>query len=147
MADPAERRRALAQLHIAVGELGMDEETYRGWLQRELGVASAGLLSVPELHRALELLRQMGWAPAGGTGRPVASAQARKIWALWHAVARAGKLRDGSNAACRAFIRKMTGAADPRFLDGPAANKVIEALKAIQARPARTEVADGPQGC
>lgn len=91
------------------------------------------------MSQAVEELREMGWVPTTkgkGGAKPGSNLtpQGRKIWALWHALNRAGALKDGSNAACRAFITRMTGAADVRFLDRAAANKVIEALKAWQER-------------
>jgi phage gp16-like protein len=130
MATPADRKRMLATLHIAIGQLGLDDDTYRAWLETTFGVRSAGGLSVGQLGRALELLREMGWQPLAKPGRSTASPVARKIWALWHALGRAGKLEDDSNGALRAFVLKMTGATDPRFLDTQAAHKVIEGLKA-----------------
>lgn len=131
---PDVRRRQLAQLHLAVKELGLDEETYRSWLQANLKVSSAKELGESGMRRALELLRGMGWSPHARPGEPKAGPQARKIWALWHRLARTGRLEDPSNAGCRAFVQRMTGVSDPRFLDAASAAKVIEGLKAWTER-------------
>jgi phage gp16-like protein len=136
---PDERRKKdLAQVHLARKALGLDDETYRAFLRTRFKVESSAKLNADGLRRLLEAFREMGWAPTKKPGEK-ASPKVRKVWALWHALGRAGKLDEHSNKALRAFCQRQTGVDDPAFCDSRQLDAVIEALKAWQARPVQRQ--------
>lgn len=127
---------ALAKLHIARKALGLSEADYRAALMRATGKASAGALDAGEREKALDEFRRLGWK-----GRPTANSVDRphvgKMIALWRAAADAGSVRDGSDAALRAFVMRQTGVAAPQFVTATQAAAVIEAIKAMHGRQAK----------
>lgn len=128
------RRRLIAMVHIARGDLGLDEDTYRDILERVTGKRSAAELTVGELGLVVDALRERGFTPKR-TGQRSGKAHVRKVWALWGQLERAGRLREPGRASCRSFVERMTGVTDPEWLTPEQANVVIEALKAWLRRP------------
>jgi hypothetical protein len=124
---------ALAKLHIARKELRLCEADYRAALARATGKTSAAALDEGEREKALAEFRRLGWK-----GKPTRNSVDRphvgKIVALWRAAAQDGAIRDGSDAALRAFVERQTGVGAPQFLKPKQANAVIEAIKAMRAR-------------
>lgn len=124
---------ALAKLHIARKELRLSEADYRAALARATGKTSAAALDDGEREKALAEFRRLGWK-----GKPTRNSVDRphvgKIVALWRAAAQDGAIRDGSDAALRAFVERQTGVGAPQFLNPKQANAVIEAIKAMRAR-------------
>lgn len=128
-------RAALAAIHIARKELGLTEDEYRALLVRVTGKNSSSVMSDTERGRVLEEFKRLGWKKRTDRWRPPSrDPQVRKVFALWGALARAGIVRNGSRAALRAFVKRMTGVEDPEWMDGDQAGTVIEALKAIERR-------------
>lgn len=72
-AAPDLRKRELAQIHIAKGQLGMDEETYRAMLWTVARVKSAADLDWTGRKRVLEHFKARG-AKLGGKRPPRAAA-------------------------------------------------------------------------
>ncbi|GAA4650821.1 regulatory protein GemA [Kistimonas scapharcae] len=109
--DP--RKRRIARIHIARQQLGMDEEDYRKMLQQVTGKDSCGQMRLFELIKVESHLKTLGWKPrpkqAGkrmsppSKGRPV-----DKLRALWIEMASNGLLRDGSENALEAWVRRQT---------------------------------------
>jgi hypothetical protein len=124
-----DRRGAIAKLHVARKQLALTEESYRAILMRVAGVDSARDATDAQLLAVLAEMRRFGFREP----RPISDKpHVRLVWALWRDLA--PLLEDGSDAALRAFVRRQTGLADPEWLDGMRANKVIEGLKAWRAR-------------
>ena len=124
---------ALAKLHVARKQLGLGEADYRAALMRATGKSSAADLDADGREKALVEFRRLGWK-----GKPTPNSVDRphvgKIVALWRAAAEQGAVRDGSDAALRAFVLRQTGVAAPQFLTAGQASKVIEGIKAMCAR-------------
>lgn len=124
---------ALAKLHIARKELRLSDADYRAALTRATGKASAADLNADEREKALAEFRRLGWK-----GKPTTNSVDRphvgKLIALWREAASEGAIRDGSDAALRAFVLRQTGVAAPQFLNPKQANAVIEAVKAMRTR-------------
>ena len=143
--DPGRRRSLLAALHAGKRELGLDEDTYHLMLEMVTGKDSAALMTIPEITRVLDHMRGRGWqggkSGGGAAWRPSSKGHVRKVWALWAALRHEGIIRQGGRAACRAFVKRMTGCSDPEWLTPEEATVVIEALKAMQRRHA-LETAD-----
>lgn len=58
-----QRKRDLAQIHIAKAQLGLDDDTYRDILQRIGKVSSSRDLSTTDRLRVLQHLKTKGWKP------------------------------------------------------------------------------------
>lgn len=134
--DPEFRRRALAKIHIAKKELGLDDADYRAVVRSVAeGRESAAQLSDAELQRLLERLSELGWRPRlpRTAQRPLPPMvwKARELWLELH---RRGAVRNPGWSALARFAKRMTGVGDLRRLDVRQATVVIEALKRWQER-------------
>lgn len=103
-----------AAIHIAKAQLGMDDETYRAFLANLTGKDSCAKLTTREKGRVLDEMKRCGFQYSKGKdarrGKPlVRDPQARKIRALWLAMADAGIVRDRSEKALAAYMRRITG--------------------------------------
>lgn len=125
---------ALASIHIAKKQLGLDDDTYRALLQRVTGKTSAGAMSDGERGRVLDELRRHGFKPPK---KAVEGPFAAKLQALWIAAWNLGIVRDRTDAALLAFVSRQTNISHTRFLiDAEDAARAIDALKAWMAREA-----------
>lgn len=138
METPEQRRRELAAIHAAATKLGMDtadkspSSDYRTMLHAQAGVTSAAQLDARGRKRVLRyLLTLQGPAAAPHADEPP---QARKIRALWHALGKAGALKDPSPAGLAAFVRGRFAVDALRWLTALQAAQLIEALKDWLAR-------------
>ena len=131
------RRRELAQIHVAVKQLGMTDEDHRALLFAECKVTSAGDLDWRGRKRYLDKLKSLGFKVKPKTKRPLADdAQSKKIRALWLTLADAGKVHNRAESALAAYVKRQTGVAALQWLSTEQASSVIESLKQWQARPA-----------
>jgi phage gp16-like protein len=129
MSGALDRRGMIAKLHVAKSQIGMAETDYRAMLMRVAGVESSRVASDGQLLALLAEMRRLGFKDH----RPVSDKpHVRKVWAVWRDMA--PLLADGSDAALRSFCFRQVKLADPEWLDGHQANKVIEGLKAWSAR-------------
>lgn len=129
-------RAAFAAIHIARKDLGLAEDDYRALLERVTGKRSSATMSEAERGRVIEEMKRLGWKGKAPTRwrPPSRDPQVRKVFALWGVLARAGIVRNGSRAALRAFVVRMTGIEDPEWMGPDQAGTVIEALKAMERR-------------
>ena len=129
---------ALAAIHVARKQLGLDEETYRAVLVRVTGKNSAGKMSEAERLRVVQELRRQGFKPASKPSRSKAAGPYRgKLQALWIAMWNLGLTRDRTDAGLTAFVRRQTKIDHTRFLiHHDDATAAIEALKDWMAREA-----------
>lgn len=135
------RDRDLAQIHIARKALALTDDTYRALLQRVTGKDSAADLSIGERGRVLAEFRRLGWRPKPGkladgrkkSARPPRDDRAVAL-ALWIQLHQAGEVEDPSDLALAAFARRMTGVDHWRWTRADGCHRIIEALKAWQAR-------------
>jgi len=86
----------IAKIHIAKAQLGMDDETYRAFLQRVAGVQSSKQLTPKQLGRVLFELEKLGFKPTSskkaGRARPRLPESRQKILAKIEALlAEAGR--------------------------------------------------------
>jgi len=129
---------ALAQIHVAKRDLGLDDDTYRAMLVRVTGKDSAKAMSAAEHQDVIAECRRLGFN--GGSkpvGKRLDGPYARKLQALWISAWNLGLVDDRRDQAMLAFIKRQTKIEHTRFLRDPAeARKVVEALKAWIARDA-----------
>lgn len=125
---------ALAAIHVARKQLGLDEDTYRAMALRVTGKSSAGDMSEGERGRLLEELRQHGFK---GAKKRLQGPFAAKLQALWIAAWNLGVVGNNSDEALLAFVKRQTNIDHTRFLlDGEDAAKAVDALKAWMTRVA-----------
>ncbi|MCB1520655.1 MAG: regulatory protein GemA [Hyphomicrobiaceae bacterium] len=136
-------RAALARVHVLAKQAGLDDEAYRDFLERETGKRSARNLSDGELRLVCEKLgRPSGVRPAA-VYPAAAGPYAGKLRALWISAWHLGVVRDRSDAAMIAFVKRQTRVEHTRFLiEAQSANKAIEGLKAWLARAAGVDWGD-----
>lgn len=125
---------ALAAIHIAKKQLGLDDDTYRAVLMRVTGKDSTRAMSERERIAVVSELRKQGFKPVEkGLQGPFA----KKLQALWIAAWNLGIVRDKRDAAMLTFVKRQTGIDHTRFLvDGEDAARAIDALKGWMAREA-----------
>lgn len=125
------RNAQLAQIHIAVADMGWTDDHYRSVMRAVChGIDSAAKLDSTGRQRLLEHFQKCGWNPKR-QARPPQGWQAKKIEDLWEQLGQVpGVLTDPSRAGLLAFVNHQAGVAELRFLDTRKAIKVTEALKA-----------------
>ncbi len=136
------RRARVAKIHIARQKLAMEEDSYRAMLERITGHRSSTDCTDGQLDLVLQEFKRLGFHDA----RKASSQKAyvRKIYGIWGDLK--PFLRDPSDGALRAFIRRQTktaarpsGVAAPEFLGPEDGNLVIEGLKAWLTRERRAK--------
>ena len=128
---PDLRRRELAQIHIAVQQLGITDDDHRSLLKSVCGVASAGDLDDAGRQRYLAHLKKLGFKPVRRTGDRTQAddAQSRKIRALWLTLHDLGAVRNPSESALAAYVQRTTRVAALQWLNARQTETVIESLK------------------
>ncbi|WP_273718834.1 MULTISPECIES: regulatory protein GemA [Bartonella] len=118
---------SLAAIHMGKRALGLDDETYRALLFRLTGKQSAKDLNFLEQRLVMQEMRAYG---GGVNGKLLRGKYAKKLQALWIAGWNLGIIRDRSDKALLAFVKRQTGIDHIRFLrDSDDACRAIEALK------------------
>jgi len=144
------RQRLIRLIHVGKRELGLDDDIYRALLMGSVQKDSTSAMSVPELERVLAHMKKSGFTvrhkspkdrprdsahPPGGLSRNIAQdAQSKKIRALWLSMHEMGAVRDCSEAALGAYVKRITRLDALQWLDGDQASRVIETLKKWQVR-------------
>lgn len=116
-----DKAKLIQLIHIAKSQLAMDELSYRELLKRLTNKISSTKCTVVELHKVLHELQTKGakvkyfakkarkptaYSPATGE-TTVKSQITHKIRAVWITMAKQGFLRDGSEKALNAYMRKV----------------------------------------
>jgi len=135
------RSSPLAMIHVGKKQLGLDDDSYRGLLERVTGKRSAAALSEAERNAVVDEMRRQGFTPASKPSRKgLDGPYAAKLQALWIAGWNLGVVRDRRDHALIAFVERQTKISHTRFLRFPEdAAKVIEALKGWLARAAAVD--------
>lgn len=114
-----QRTHLIRLIHIGKRELGLDDETYRALLKRETGKDSCRSMLNSELDTVLRAMERQGFKrkkrPKANLNKKRLSPKTQgkpdvisKIRALWIAMAKEGIIRDGSETALDAYVRRMT---------------------------------------
>lgn len=135
--DP--RARLVKLLHVGRRELGLDEDAYRLLLQSATGKTSSSDMTVPELEKTLERMKQKGFVVRiKKSGRKLADdPQSKKLRALWLELYSKGAVRNPEEAALVAWVKRMTGVEALEWLSSAQASRCIEELKRWEQRVAR----------
>lgn len=139
---------ALAMIHVAKRDLGLDDDTYRAVLVRVTGKESAKVMSEAERRGVVEEMKRLGFKPASKGGRKgLSGPYAKKAQALWIALWNLGAVRSRDDAALLAFVERQTGLKRTEWVrDAAQGRAVIESLKAWCAREGVDWETAGRQG-
>lgn len=138
--DP-QRARLIKLVHVGAKALKMTDDARRDLMERAAGKRSAKDMTARELARVVDAMKAIGFKPqaASDTGakarRASRSPLVAKARALWISLHELGCVRDPADTALAAFVRKTTTVEAVDWLTPAQANKVIEGLKDLAARP------------
>ncbi len=127
----AYRQRLIKLIHVARRELGYDDPTYRAVLQAAGNADSTSKMPVSALMAVLERLKASGFKvrPKGIGRSQTSSPDTRKVRALWLFLHALGAVRDPSESALAAYVKRVAKVDDLRWARGEAVTVLIETLK------------------
>jgi phage gp16-like protein len=131
---------ALAKIHIAKKQLGMQDDDYRALLERTTGKVTARLMTPHEHLKVIAEFERLGFrATPAKAPRP---AHVKYIYALWGELQKRNAVVRGPAGAkaLRTFVKRQTGIAAPEFVTPAQAMPVTEALKSWIERVKREAV-------
>ncbi len=128
----------IKKIHALKGALKMDDDTYRLVLSG-FGVKTSKKLSFKAADELLQDLESKAIAAGVWESRKPASKakackladdpQSKKIRALWLELHACAKVKNPSETALAAYVKRMTGVSALQWLNTRQASTVIEALK------------------
>ena len=134
---PSERSRLITRIHVAKGQLAMDEEEYRFMLRSLTDKDSCKALNLRELYEVEAHLKKLGWKPKPRKQAkrlsPVSTGkQVDKLRAIWIDMAKDGLIRDGSENALEQWVIRMSA----RYNQGRGIEKLdwLEQMPGVCAR-------------
>lgn len=144
MASPARnlapyKGKLIKIIHVAKRSLGLSDEDYRAMLQAQTRKTSCSDMSMSELEAVVDHLRSRGFQERPGKAAatpPVklaADPQSKLIRHLWLKLHGMGAVKDSSETALGAFVKRQTGGERGverlEWLNNYQATRVIESLK------------------
>lgn len=136
MAGTNQRARLIKLIHVGRRDLQLDEDVYRGILSAKSGgKQSASECSVRELEAVLAHLKVAGFKirtskPKGEPSRALAQdPESRKIRALWLFLHELGVVRNPSEDALAAYVRRVAGVDALQWISADQAGQLIETMK------------------
>ena len=140
--QPSNRQRLIRLIHVAKRDLSLDDDTYRSILLRFGGKESSSDLTVPKLEQVLEHLKRSGFkvrskgkaakpkAVQAKPSRPLAlDAESKKIRALWLFLHELGAVKNPSEEALAAYVKRIAGVDALQWISGEQAERLIETMK------------------
>jgi hypothetical protein len=142
-------------IHTARNALALTEDSYRGIILRfsDMKTDSSAKLTGPQRRKVIEHFRTLGFIATakkpvvaladrrGGRANPDYRPQVGKLSALWYALYQLGIVRDGSQEACAAFVRRHSGIQVMRWNHAEDLRTAIECLKGWGERMGYSAVA------
>ena len=142
-----EPKQLIKMIHIAKSKLGMEDEDYRTLLFTTTKKTSCTEMSRFQLQQVYDAMKQKGFKVKRNKKSPKSKGQPiDKLRAIWIDMAKAGFIKDGSEAALCAWVKKQTtqlngglGIETLEWLqqDSALTSKVLERLKQWQKRMLR----------
>lgn len=129
------RQKLIRLIHVAKRDLGMDDDSYRAVLVKIGKKDSSSAMTVPELERTLEHMKRCGFkvhskGKKGQPSRPLATdPESRKIRALWLLLHMLGMVKNPSEEALAAYVRRIVRADALQWLNGNQTSIMIETMK------------------
>lgn len=130
----SDRNKLIQLIHVARRELVelQDDEIYRSMLKAITGKSSCADMRDNQLQDVLNHMKKSGFSvqPKGKSSRPLAQdAEHKKIRALWLFLHDLGVVKNPSEAALSAYVKRLTGVDALQWINGSQAEKVIESQK------------------
>lgn len=123
----------IGKIHVARKQLGLSDDSYRAMLTGVTGKDSCANMAENELKAVLKRFEELGFKPTGGkragSRKPADSNQAKMIRALWLDLYHLGALRDPTEDALAAFVKRTTKVPALQWLGSGGADDVIKALR------------------
>ena len=130
------RQRLIRLIHVGKRELGLDDDVYRALLMGSVQKDSTSAMSVPELERVLERMKRSGFkvrvkaSAQPRPGRPLAQyPEAKKVRALWLFLHQLGAVKNPSEAALAAYVKRIAKVDALQWTNGNQTEALIETLK------------------
>lgn len=133
------RQRLIRLIHVGKRELGLDDEIYRALLMGSVQKDSTSAMSVPELERVLERMKRSGFKVRVKSARPPAQSrpgrplaqypEARKVRALWLFLHQLGAVKNPSEEALAAYVKRIAKVDALQWTNGDQTEALIETLK------------------
>jgi len=134
----ASRNRLIALIHVAKKELALNEESYRALLDGATGKTSLKEMGNKDLKAVIERFKEFGFKKSkpkrAGKRKMAAGVQASLIRALWLSLYQLGQVRDPSEEAIAAYVRRMAKVDAVQFLTPSKADAVIAGLRSWMKR-------------
>ena len=137
-----------AAIHVGLKHLGIESEDARDLYERVTAKRSLKLMTNNEHQLVIGELRRLGFEPSKARSKGPRNALqgrfAKQLQAFWIDLWNLGLVRDRTDAALIAFVRRQTRIDDPKWvINAATAAKAIEAMKGWMARDAGVSWADG----
>jgi len=133
------RQRLIRLIHVGKRELGLDDDVYRALLMGSVQKDSTSTMSVPELERVLERMKRSGFKVRVKSARPPAQSrpgrplaqypEARKVRALWLFLHQLGAVKNPSEEALAAYVKRIAKVDALQWTNGNQTEALIETLK------------------
>lgn len=147
--EAAEISKLKRLIHVAKRDLQLDDETYRAALGEVTEKYSTTEMTLPELEKVMVHFKGVGFqvrhAPGKNPSRPLASdPQDKKIRALWLDLHEMDVVRNPSEAALAAYVKREIGVDALQWLTIQQKSRVIERLKQWQSRETKKRQGSAP---
>jgi phage gp16-like protein len=128
----AKQQHLIRLIHVAKRELCMDDDTYRAMLRDCTQKDTTALMSPMELQAVLDRMKRSGFRVRhkSANSRPLAQyPEATKIRALWLFLHQLGAVKNPSEEALAAYVKRVARVDALQWLNGQQTETVIESLK------------------
>lgn len=135
MTKDQKRLKLIKLIHVGRRELKMADDVYRQILTSLTQRESTADLSIPQLEAVLKHLQKAGFkirvnAAKAKPSLPLDQEEtSRKIRAIWLFLHELGAVKDSSEYALFAYVRRITGVDALQWINAAHAQQVIETLK------------------
>ncbi|MDR3361662.1 MAG: regulatory protein GemA [Desulfovibrio sp.] len=120
-------------IKMAQRKLGLDDETYRNFLEDVTGKRSTTEMTVKQRWRVVEELKRKGMSFESNGAKNDATKddlpQSRLARHLWLKLKDYGALRNASETALLAYVKRLTGKQRLEWCNAQQRNQVVETLK------------------
>lgn len=134
MSKTVDRKKLIQLIHVARRDMVelQDEDTYRAMLRAVTGLDSCSAMRDDQLQDVLNHLKKSGFTVRSKAkpSRPLAQgAECKKIRALWLFLHQLEVVKNPSEEALAAYVKRLTGVDALQWINGEQSLRLIEALK------------------
>lgn len=125
------RNKLITLVHVAKRDMALDEEAYRAILVAQGGGDSLSAMTIESINKVLTYMKAQGFRlrKTKTDRKQAVGPDAKKIRALWLFLHELGAVKDPSEAALLAYVRRMGKVDAIEWLPGHKIEIVIESLK------------------